>query len=406
MPLIDINPACNYPPHGYIATTQALIVHTYGIVPTTQKNTSINFIGTIVKNITGDVLKYRHLIKSDKHKDIWRHSFANKLGRLFQGIRDIKGTNTCFFIAKDKMPHHKQATNSCICCNYRPQKDKPHCTRLTVDGDRITHAGNKSIPTADLVTAKLFINSTNSTPNAKFYGINLTNFYLMTPMSKYEYMRSCLELIPDKIITKYNLRDIVNEQGWVYVEIQMGMYGLPQAGILANKLHKKRLNAKGYYHCQHTPSLWRHMWRDIMFCLIVNNFGIKNTSLEHVMHLKNTLKEHYTVAMDWNGSLFCGVNIDWNYPKRTVTLNMPKYIPKALLKFQHPTPVSPQHQPYKHVPIQYGAKIQKVDINTSDCLSPNAIKHVQDIVGTLLYYGRAVDPTLLTTLSSIAACLS
>jgi hypothetical protein len=45
-----------------------------------------------------------------------------------------------------------------------------------------------------------------------------------------------------------------------------------------------------------------------------------------------------------------------------------------------------------------------VDINTSCPLSTDAIKHVQDIVGTLLYYGRAVDPTLLTALRSIAAC--
>jgi hypothetical protein len=212
------------------------------------------------------------------------------------------------------------------------------------------------------------------TPNAKFYGINLTNFYLMTPMSEYKYMRLCLELIPNKIITKYNLCHIVDKQGWVYVEIQMGMYGLPQAGILANHLLKKRLNVKGHYHCQHTPGLWWHVWRNIMFCLIVNNFGIKTTSLEHIMHLKNTLKEHYTVTMYWEGLRFCGVNIDWNYPKCTITPNMPKYIPKALLKFHHPTPVSPQHQPYKHVPIQYGAKIQKVDINTSDRLSSNAIK--------------------------------
>jgi hypothetical protein len=57
-------------------------------------------------------------------------------------------------------------------------------------------------------------------------------------------------------------------------------------------------NARGYYHCQHTPGLWRHVWRDIMFCLIVDSFGIKTTSLEHVTHLKNTLEEHYTVAMD------------------------------------------------------------------------------------------------------------
>ena len=107
--------------------------------------------------------------------------------------------------------------------------------------------------------------------------------------------------------------------------------------------------------------------------------------------------------MDWDGSLFCGVNIDWNYPERTVTLNMPKYIPKALLKFQHPPPLSPQHQPYKHTPIQYGARVQTVNVDTSNPLSTEAIKRVQDIVGTLLYYGRAVDPTLLTALSSIAA---
>ncbi len=45
-----------------------------------------------------------------------------------------------------------------------------------------------------------------------------------------------------------------------------------------------------------------------------------------------------------------------------------------------------------------------MDINTLSPLSPDAIKCVQDIIGNLLYYGRAVDPMLLTALSSIAAC--
>jgi hypothetical protein len=219
-------------------------------------------------------------------------------------------------------------------------------------GNRITYAGNKSTPTADLVTAKLLINSTISTPNARFYGINLANFYLMTPITKYEYMQLQLDLIPDEIINKNKLRDIVDNQGWVYVEICMGMYGLPQGGILATKLLKKRLNAKGYYQCQHTPGLWQHVWCNIIFCLVVDDFGIKTTSQDDIVHLKTTLEEHYTVAIDWDGSLFCGVNIDWNYPAQTVNLNMPKYIPKALLKFQHTTPTKPQHQPYKHVPIQ------------------------------------------------------
>jgi hypothetical protein len=156
--------------------------------------------------------------------------------------------------------------------------------------------------------------------------MDLSNFYLVTPMKEYKYLCLQLELIPDKIICQYNLRDLANEQGWVYVKIQMGMYGLPQADILANKLLKQRLNVKGYYNCQHTPGLWRHVWQDISFCLMVDNFGIKSTSRDHVLHLKTTLEEHYTVTMDWDGSLFCSINIDWNYPAGTVALNMPNYI--------------------------------------------------------------------------------
>jgi hypothetical protein len=117
------------------------------------------------------------------------------------------------------------------------------------------------------------------------------------------------------------------------------------------------------------------------------------------MHLKTTMDEHYTVAMDWNGSLFCGVNINWDYPACIITLNMPNYILKVLVKFQHTTPKSPQRQLY--MPIPYGADVQRVDVDTSAPLSPNAIKYAQDIIGRLLYYGRAVNPTLITALNSI-----
>jgi hypothetical protein len=163
--------------------------------------------------------------------------------------------------------------------------------------------------------------------------MDLSNFYLMTPVKEYVYMQHRLELIPDKIIRQYNLRDLVDEQGWVYIKIQMDMYGLSQAGILANILLKQRLSAKGYNHCQHTPGLWRHVWQDISFCLVADNFGIKSTSRNHVLHLKTPLEEHYIVTMDWDGSLFCRININWNYPAGTVDLNMPNYIPNALLKF-------------------------------------------------------------------------
>jgi hypothetical protein len=83
---------------------------------------------------------------------------------------------------------------------------------------------------------QLLINLTMSTPGAIFPSINLANFYLNTPLPNYQYMCLCLDIIPEEIILAYNLCNIVKPDGWVYIKIRKGMYGLPQAGILANKL--------------------------------------------------------------------------------------------------------------------------------------------------------------------------
>jgi hypothetical protein len=61
--------------------------------------------------------------------------------------------------------------------------------------------------------AKLLINSTISTPGAMVLGINLTTFYINTPMLSPEYMCLCLDIIPNKIIIHYNLCDIVTPGG-------------------------------------------------------------------------------------------------------------------------------------------------------------------------------------------------
>jgi hypothetical protein len=141
MPMIDLKPIALFPSHGYVAATRPFLENTYAVLRNTQAtppSESFNFIHAIVDNITGDVLEYGHLNKSDTHCPIWQKSFANKLGHLFQGIRDIKGNNTCFFIRRNQMPSHKRATNGRICCNYQPQKDEPHCSGLTMGGDCIT----------------------------------------------------------------------------------------------------------------------------------------------------------------------------------------------------------------------------------------------------------------------------
>ncbi len=145
------------------------------------------------------------------------------------------------------------------------------------------------------------------------------------------------------------------------------------------------------------------MWRDITFCLVVDDLGIKTTSMANMNHLVSSLQEHYSVAADWTGSLFCGVKLMWDYINQMVDLHMPNYITKALLKYQHPAPLKPQHAPYKAAPIQFGARVQTVTTETTAPLSKERIICMQDIAGTLLYYGCAVVPTILPAISAIAS---
>jgi hypothetical protein len=181
------------------------------------------------------------------------------------------------------------------------------------------------------------------------------------------------------------------------------MHKLPQARIFANKLLKKHLAIRGYFQCQHKPGLWRHMWHDITSCLIIDDFGINTTSMVDMKHLVSSLQEHYSITVDSTRSLFCGVKLTWDYVNHMVNLHMPDYINKALLKYQHQAPSKPHHAPYKATPIQFGAQMQTVTMDSTAQLSKECIKRMQDIIGTLLYYRRAVDPTILPAISAIVS---
>ena len=76
--------------------------------------------------------------------------------------------------------------------------------------------------------------------------IDISNFYLNTPMDRYEYLKLKLNDIPAEIIDLYNIKEKATEDGFVYVEIRKGMYGLPHAGLIANELLEKRLARHGY----------------------------------------------------------------------------------------------------------------------------------------------------------------
>ena len=119
---------------------------------------------------------------------------------------------------------------------------------------------------------------------------------------------------PEDIIKHYNLRNKATHDGFVYVAVTRGMYGLPQSGILAQELLKKRLGNTGYHQSTHTPGLWTHEWRPICFTLVVDNFRVKYVGEDYAPHLVSVIQKDYDVTSYWKGSRYLGLTLDWNYP--------------------------------------------------------------------------------------------
>jgi hypothetical protein len=76
----------------------------------------------VVHPITGKEMEYMALMKDPRLQQLWKRGFGNEVGRLFQGIRDIPGTNTCFFIKLTNIPKDRQITYGKIFCDYKPHK--------------------------------------------------------------------------------------------------------------------------------------------------------------------------------------------------------------------------------------------------------------------------------------------
>ena len=122
----------------------------------------------------------------------------------------------------------------------------------------------------------------------------------------------------------------MDKNGNIYIRVERGIYRLPHAGIIAQKLLEERLAKHGYRQSDKTPGFWKHDWRPISFSLIVNDIGVKYVGKEHTDHLIKILEEQYVVDKDWEGKKYCGINPDFDYVKRQVHLSMPGYCSKAI----------------------------------------------------------------------------
>ena len=282
---------------------------------------------------------------------IWGKSLSNELGRLTQGVRDVGSNGAMIFIHKNKVPKNKKVTYANMVCNFQPTKQEQYRVRLTIGGDVLDFFADSSPPAVSLIETKLILNSTisDSHKGAQFFTIDIKDFPLQSYLNDPEYLRIHQKYFFDDIRKKYNIDDLVAEDGYVYCELKRGLYGLKQAARLARDQLVKYLGKYGYSPCRYAPNIWKQETLRTKFCLCVDDFGVKCFSETDANHLINALKKAYDITIDRSGTRFCGLHLTWDYKNRHVDVQMPQYVSNTLEKLQHKPPKKPQHAPHKWV---------------------------------------------------------
>jgi len=209
-----------------------------------------------------------------------------------------------------------------------------------------------------------------------------------------------MQHIPPHIIEEYHLNKSKDN---ALVEITKGIYGLPQAGRIAQEHLIRLLNKSGYHQTPNTPCLFRHESRPIAFTLVVDDFGIKYKGIEHRDHLFAVLRSQYDITVDPTGSQYLGMTIVHDKRKHTISISLPDYVPEVIKKFGVIHKKRMTDSPLVYTPPQYGAKQQVFNHDYSPLVSHERKVRIQQIIGNLLYLARCTDPSLLTAVNKLSS---
>ena len=129
-------------------------------------------------------------------------------------------------------------------------------------------------------------------------------------MSRTEYTRINSKYFPIYIREKYHIDGLIEADGYLYIKIIKGMYGLKQAARIAYNHLISCMEPRGYYPVPFITVLWAHKTRKIKYCLCVDDFGVNVFTKYDVNHLINSLKKHYAISTYWEGNNYLGLKID------------------------------------------------------------------------------------------------
>lgn len=180
-------------------------------------------------------------------------------------------------------------------------------------GNNTNYPFDIGAPTADMLIVTSLFNIIISTQGATFMTADIKQIYLMTSLKIWEYIKLLLRDIPAEGIKECNMMQKSTKDGSVYVQVRRGMYGLPQAGLLAQEQLIESLGEHGYYHIKMVTDIWHHQAWPITFTLLVDDFGVKCTHETHAKRLMSVLRQHYDITADWKGERYIIMQVRWDH---------------------------------------------------------------------------------------------
>jgi len=347
-------------------------------------------------------------------RDLWLIALSTELDKLLDGKTTAEGNTTAVMtpIQPSDLPQGRKVAY------YNPQVKlkilidgmvQRRC-RGTYGGNVSDYTGDKSAVVADIATVKLLLNKVvSSRGEYKLTVADLKDFYLGSDLGeRKEFMFIRNDQLPEDIIERHKLDSFLHMRPTfghgVLVRCDKTIYGLPQAGLIAQKRLNKLLAEHGYHTCENTPGLYHHETRPTFFTLVVDDFLMACKSDEDRDHLLDVLRILYEVKVDYKALKYVGITIHHDIVKHRIEISVPSYIKNTLERFgieikahgTHAPAPSPQKRYYDKTP-------QEATTDDSPAVGPEEQKFIQEVVGVLGWYARAVDPTIVCAVNKLAS---
>ena len=358
----------------------------------------------------GGTLRYRRLIKaSHPEQAIWLAASDREF------VKCIEERKTFHPIYESEKPKDRVVSYLNMQCKKKfstdsnPDSAFDARVRATYGGNLTDYSGDRSAQTSSMTDFKILLNKTVSMTDRKFVTADATDFYLIdNPLDRPEYMRLKLDEVSPWAMQHFEFSKYAQPGAdSILLQVDNGIYGLPQSGILAQRKLKAHLANHGYIESIHSPCHFTHITDHIDFVLVVDDFGISTQGDGPAERLFEVLRKRYPLKVDMTGSKFIGFKVDFKYSAklsgRQCSISMPGYVPAALKRFGI-TEFTPVHSAENVLPVNYSSPAsQLIDSDDSALLSPAELLRLQQINGTILYYSRAVDALLLTSCGRIGS---